>query len=320
MKIIGVGRYLPKRSVPSSEIEARCGLEPGWCERKQGVRERRWVEDETVSYMGAEAAREAVADAGIALTDIDLILNASHSFDRAVPEQGAQFQRELGLGDSGVSCMTINSGCLSFIMALNISASLLAIGRCRNILIVSVLISSPNLDFNNPLVCTMAGDAAAAVVVTRTQENETSGVHAMHMETYSQAADITGFSMDSRVFSKHIRMKDFTFNYDPKAMQTTGMKYNQKFLAKLWPMSNKDAINLVIPNQTTRFTLDMFKFIFPPQKIVGIIDRFGNCGAVGYPMALYTTIKEQERLKRGDMMLMTGMGAGFSLVGILLTY
>jgi len=97
------------------------------------------------------------------------------------------------------------------------------------------------------------------------------------------------------------------------------MKYNRKFLAKLWPTAGKDSISLVIPNQSSRLALDMMKFIFPPGKILGIIDRFGNTGAVGYPLALYEAIKEK-KIQRGDMVLMTGMGAGFSIFGMVLTY
>ena len=63
LKIIGLGRYLPKRVVPSSELEAMCGVPAGWVERRNGVRERRWVTDETSSFMSAEAGREALEEA-----------------------------------------------------------------------------------------------------------------------------------------------------------------------------------------------------------------------------------------------------------------
>jgi 3-oxoacyl-[acyl-carrier-protein] synthase-3 len=323
LKITGIGRYLPCRLVPSSEIEERCDLESGWCEHKQGIKERRWVEGETVTFMGAEAAKEAVEDAGLQLDDIDLIVNASNSFDLGIPEQGAQFQRELGLGDSGIPCISLNAGCLNFLMALKLSASLLATGRYKNILIISVLLASADLDFENVKVATMLGDASGAVVVSRTPEGEQSGVHATHMETYSEPINISGFHGDINnkvMFNKDISAGDLQFDFDPRGMQSTGMKYNQKFMAKLWPMSNRDAISFVIPNQTSRFILDMMKFVYPAEKIVGVLDRFGNCGAVGYPLGLYKIAKEEERLKRGDKILLTGMGGGFSLCGVVLTY
>jgi 3-oxoacyl-[acyl-carrier-protein] synthase-3 len=322
LKIAGVGRYLPKRIVSSSELEERCGLEPGWCERKQGVRERCWVEDETISFMAAEAAKEAVTDAGLNLSDIDLIICASQSIQQALPENGALIQRQLGIGDSGIPCMTVNAACLGFIVAMDLCAGLLTVGRYHNILVVTSEITSHSLDFNNPNVCTLMGDGAAAAVVKNPSKGESCGIHAVLMETYSEAAHISSVykgDVQNTLFNKDVPTRGMGFDYDPQNLQTTAMKYNQKFLAKLWPMSNKDAIKLVIPNQASRFVLDMMKFVFPPTRIMGIIDRFGNTSAVGYPMAFYEAIKEK-RIERGDMVLMTGMGAGFSIIGMVLTY
>ena len=322
LKIVGIGRYLPKRIVSSKELENRCGLPEGWCERKQGVRERRWVEDETVSFMAAEAAKEAIANAGTQSRDIDLIINTSQAFEQAFPEGGTLVQQQLQLGDSGIPCMSVTAACLGFIVALDLCASLLAGGHYRNILVVTSETPSISLDFSNPNVCTMMGDGAAAAVVTRTPPGETNGIHAALMETYSEAAKVSSISRNTArntFFNKNIAPGNFGFDFDPQPMQKTAMKYNRKFLAKLWPSSNIDAIKLVIPNQASRFALDMMKFVFPPQKIIGIIDHLGNCGAVGYPMALYEAIKKNQ-IKRGDMVLMTGMGAGFSIIGIVLTY
>lgn len=322
MKIAGVGRYLPKHIVSSRELEERCGLEPGWCERKQGVRERRWVEDETVSFMAAEAAKEAVANAGMSLADIDLIIGTSQASDQAIPAGSSLVQQELGLGDSGIPCMNITAACLGFIVAMDLSANLLMVGRYRNILILTSEITSFNMDFNNPNVCTLMGDGAAAAVVTRPLPGESSGIHAVHMETYSEAAQASSIyrgPVRNTLFNKNLPSSGMEFDYDPQGIQTAAMKYNQKFLAKLWPMSNKDIIKLIIPNQASRFSIDMMKFVFPADRIMGVIDRYANCGAVGYPLALYEAIS-RDRIQGGDMVLMQGGGAGFSLVGMVFVY
>ena len=75
LKIIGLGRYLPKRIVPNSELETLCGLPAGWVERRNGVRERRWVTDETSSFMSAQAACEALEEAKLKPHQLDLIIN-----------------------------------------------------------------------------------------------------------------------------------------------------------------------------------------------------------------------------------------------------
>ncbi len=153
LKIIGLGRYLPARVVPSREVEVLCGLPAGWIERRSGVRERRWAagaNGETSSFMGAQAAREAVAEAGLALTDIDLILNASGTPEQAIPDGGPLIQRQLGLGQSGIAALSVHATCLSFLAAIDLSATLLATGRYHRILIVTSEIGSVGINFKEP--------------------------------------------------------------------------------------------------------------------------------------------------------------------------
>jgi len=321
LKIAGLGSYLPKRVVPSSEIEEKCSLESGWCKRKQGISERRWIVDETVSFMCGRAAEEAIKDAGMAARDIDLILNTSNSFDCVVPDQSIQVMNELKIHNSNVTCMSINCGCLSCLAALDIGASLLAAGRYRNILVLSCLVSSPGINYNDPVSCSMLGDAAVAMVLTRSPDTEKSCLHAARMETYSQATGVKGFTGKNgkkNLFSKDILFDDLSFEFDSQSMQTEGMKYNKNFLSKLLPVK-RNQIKLIIPNQSTRIASDMMKLLFPSNKIMTVIDRFGNIGAAGHPMALYEAARNGV-ISRGDLVLLHGMGAGFSIYGILLTY
>ncbi|HNO32260.1 MAG TPA: hypothetical protein PKI78_10780, partial [Anaerolineales bacterium] len=122
LKIIGLGRYLPKRVVPSAELEAMCGVPAGWVERRNGVRERRWVTDETSSFMSAEAAKEALDEAKLKPGQLDLIINASGTGEQAIPDTGALIQRQLGLGNSGIPAMTVHTTCLSFVAGMDVAS------------------------------------------------------------------------------------------------------------------------------------------------------------------------------------------------------
>ncbi|MBI3118205.1 MAG: ketoacyl-ACP synthase III, partial [Candidatus Hydrogenedentes bacterium] len=191
LKIVGVGRYLPARVVPNAEVEARCGLRAGWIERKTGVRERRWVVHETSSQMAAWAAEEALADAGMKAGEIDLILNASGTPEQVIPDTGALIQRELGLGNSGIPSFTIHATCLSFLMALDVAANYLALGRYQRILIACADIASCALNFKEPESSVLFGDAAGACVVTRTPPGEDSALLAAYFATYGEGASLT---------------------------------------------------------------------------------------------------------------------------------
>jgi 3-oxoacyl-[acyl-carrier-protein] synthase-3 len=124
-----------KRVVPSSELEAMCGVPAGWVERRNGVRERRWVTDETSSFMSAEAGREALEEAKLKPNQLDLIINASGTGEQAIPDTGVLIQRQLGLGASGIPAMTVHTTCLSFVAAMDVASNFISSGRYKNILI-----------------------------------------------------------------------------------------------------------------------------------------------------------------------------------------
>ncbi len=325
LKIIGVGRYLPERVVPSREVEALCGLPAGWIERRSGVRERRWVSGETSSSMGAAAAREAVADAGLALTDIDLILNASGTPEQAIPDGGPLIQRQLGLGASGIASLSVHATCLSFLAALDLSANLLATGRYKHILIVSAEIGSVGINVREPESASLMGDAAAAVVVTRTPEGEAACLQAARLETYGDGADLTAIrGGGSRAHPNHpgTRPEDNLFHMDGPQVLRMALRYSGGFLERLRPGLSKGlgSIRLVVPHQPSKMGLKaMEMFGWPSEQIVRTLDHLGNCVAASIPCTLYEAVCGG-RLRRGEEVLLVGTGAGLSIGGVILTY
>ncbi len=322
VKIIGTGRYLPKQVILSKDLEEKIGIEKGWCESKQGIKERRWAEnEETESFMGAKAVEEALKDACIQPNEIDLLINASQTFEVAVPDGGTLILKHLGLENKGIPTFTTTSACLSFLAGFDLAANLLVNEKYNNIVIVTSEITSTNLDYSNKEVITMVGDCAAAVVVTRPSD-KTSLLHAIRMETYSKhsgVSSLSGGESYQSMFNKNIRPNDFNFSFNATNMQAVSMKYNKNFLKKLWPGLTPDTIQVVIPNQASRLAIDYLKLMFPSNKIINIISFLGNSGAVGYPMAIYQAIKDGD-VKRGDKILLFGMGAGFSIYGMIITY
>jgi 3-oxoacyl-[acyl-carrier-protein] synthase-3 len=325
LKIMGLGRYLPERVVPSSEVEALCGLPAGWIERRSGVQERRWVTGETASSMGAAAAREAVADAGLALSDIDLILNASGTPEQAIPDGGPLIQRQLGLGASGLPCLSVHATCLSFLAALDLSASLLAAGRYRRILIVSAEIGSVGINPGEPESASLMGDAAAAVVVGRTPPGEEACLRAARLETYGDGADLTAIrGGGTRVHPNHpaTRPEDNLFHMDGPQVLRLALRYSGPFLERLRPglSTGLGSLRLVVPHQPSKMGLKaMEMFGWPAGQIVRTLEHLGNCVAASIPCTLYEAVRGG-RLQRGDEVLLVGTGAGLSIGGVILTF
>ncbi len=311
--------------MPSAEVEARCGLPAGWIERRSGVRERHWATTETASYMGAQAAREAVAEAGLALSDIDLIVNASGTPEQAIPDGGPLVQRQLGLGRSGIACLSVHATCLSFLAALDLSANLLVTGRYHRILIVTSEIGSVGINFKEPESASLIGDAAAAAVVVRTPPGESACLLAARLETYGDGADFTAIrGAGSRRPPNHAdtRPEDNLFHMDGRQVLRMALSYSGPFLEKLRPGLSRGlgSIQLVVPHQPSLAGLRaMESFGWPAERIVVTIDWLGNCVAASLPATLYEAVR-QGRLRRGDEVLLVGTGAGLSLGGVILTY
>ena len=325
LKILGVGHAVPDNVVENAELEARCGLEPGWIERKQGVRERRWADGETSSELGAAAAREALDDAGLAATDIDLILNASGCPEQAIPDGAPLIQRHLGIGDSGIAGFSIHATCLSFLVAFDTAASLIATGRYERILIVSAEITSVGLNFSNPESSTLFGDAAAAAVVGRTPEGEESCVLAARFETYGEGAYLTqvpGGGSRNHPNLPHTKPEDNLFHMEGPKVYKLAIQYAPRFLHALHPelLGNGLGVDLVIPHQASKLALDSHQMMgFADDIVCRTIDRYGNCVAASLPITLYEAVAEG-RLERGHTGLLVGTGAGLSFGGVLFKY
>lgn len=325
LKIIGLGRYLPKRVVPSSELEAMCGLSAGWVERRNGVRERRWVTDETSSFMSAQAALEALDEAKLKPNQLDLIINASGTAEQAIPDTGALIQRQLGLGKSGIPAMTVHNTCLSFITGMDVAGNYLQSGRYKNILIASCDVSSCGINPKEPESASLVGDAAAAVVVTRSGEGESSIIHHVHLKTYGEGAYLTaimgGGSARHPRFPNH-NPDDDLFHMDGPAVLRMVRGIAEDFLEELYPGLSKSLvdIDIVVPHQASKVGLLMLeRFGWPKARIMQTLEWLGNCVAASIPATLYQAVRDGN-IKRGHKVLIAGTGAGLSIGGLVLTF
>lgn len=325
LRIIGLGRYLPSRIVPSSELEQICHVAAGWVEHRNGVRERRWVTDETASFMAAQAACEALDQAGLQPSQLDLIINASGTAEQAIPDTGALIQRQLGLGSSGIPAMTVHNTCLSFILGMDVAANFLATGRYRNILVVSTEVASCGINPREPESASLVGDAAAAVVVTHALDGEASAVHRTRFKTYGEGAYMTtimgGGSHRHPRFAGHDPNDDL-FHMDGPAVLRLVREHAEGFLEELNPglSTSLGGIDVVIPHQASKVGLLMLsRFGWPQEKVMHTLEWLGNCVSASIPSTLYQAVQDGH-VSRGKKVLLVGTGAGLSLGGMILTY
>lgn len=327
LKICGVGRYLPRRVLTNHDVGPACGLAAADVLARCGVSRRHRAEgaSESASAMGAAAAMEALRDAGLAASDVDLILNASATSQQALPDTAPFLQAQLGLGSSGIPAWSVSAACLSFLAALDVAASLLACGQHETILIVSTEISSVGLNPADPETGPLFGDGAAAVVVRRTPPGEPSCLTTARIETYGEGVASTGIpgcGTRRPPGGQETREDDHVFRMNGPALLRTAIKRGRPFLDRL--VGDCDpaevASALVVPHQPSRAGMELlYAMGFPPDRVVHTLEQYGNCVAASIPLALYEAVS-RGRLVRGAHALLIGTGAGVSFGGALLTF
>ena len=321
--IAGTGHYLPPTARLSSTIDQDLARPPGKTEKRTGIHCRPVVGTESSSFMAIAAAKEALADANLKASAIDLILSACAVPEQPIPAMGPLIQR--GLGCQQIPAFDVNASCLSFVAAFDMAAQMIESGRFQNILIVSSEIASRALPWeNDPDTAAMFGDGAAAIVLSKAQ-SESSGLLASLMETWSEGFNDCELAAGGTRFDFKHQIQEFTraaiFKMDGRAAYRLAAKTIEPFLEKLlskagWTLADVD---LVVPHQASRGALDhlVAKLKIPRHKIIDIILNHGNQIAASIPMALnhaYTS----GRIKSGMKVLIVGTSAGFSLGGLCL--
>lgn len=326
IKILGTGAYLPKRKVSSEEIDEIIGVKKGWSENKAGVKTRYFVGDETSSFMGSEAAKQAVKDAGLTLQDIDCIICGSGTMQQPIPSTASLIQEQLGLENSGIPSFDVNSTCLSFITALDMISYTMTAGRYQHVLIVSSEISSGGLNWGQNESSILFGDGAVAVVISNTN-TESSRIISSHIETYSSGAHLSeirgGGTMLHAKNHNENNKEDFLFDMNGRAIFKLSSKLIPNFMDTLFKGTelSMDDIELVVPHQASAPAMKLIrkKLGVKEEKFMTIFEDYGNMIASSIPLAFHIAI-QQGKIHRGDKVLLLGTSAGLSIGGILLEY
>ena len=326
LKIISTGKYVPERKVSSEELEQELGIEPGWTYRSNGIMNRhRAKEEETGASMGANALKDALGRANMKFEDLDLLIEASASFDYPIPHNACLIPIELGLLDAGVPCWDVDSSCLGFVTALDMVSYLLDGKRYSKIAIVNSELTYQNLNPEDPKTVTLFGDAATAVIVSLPEEGEQSGIITADLETYSGGAHFTRIKAGGNANHTKDRPSDADLSFEMKGkevMRMAMMKVGPFAEKLLGPVGVTMAdIHCVIPHQASKRALDFAQkaFNWTNEQMVSIIADYGNCISASIPLALHEAI-ETGRLKRGEDCLLFGTAAGLSVGGLYFIY
>ncbi len=323
----GLGVYVPPRVVKNKDLETLMTTSDEWIRQRTGIEERHYADEGVwTSDLGAEAAKRAVADAGITLADVDFILFATLSPDRHFPGTSCYMQDKLGI--PGIAAMDIRNQCTGFLYGLATADAFVRTGRYKNILVVGAEVHSSALDFSTQgrTVTVLFGDGAGAAIVSPTEEDR--GLLTVNLHADGRGAEDLCLHLWNISRKPYMRTEDLAAGEHWPKMNgravfkeaTTNMKGAILEALAAAGKSIED-IDLLVPHQAN---LRINQWVaselgLPDEKVVNNIQRYGNTTAGSIPIAL-NEAREDGRLKRGGLVCIAAFGAGFTWGAALLKW
>ncbi len=328
-RIAGTGSYLPPRRVTNADLAAELaqrGLETSddWIVERTGIRARHFAaEGVCASDLGVQAARHALDAAGTTPSDIDLIIVATSTPDMVFPSTAAILQHKLGIALgapgalAGCPAFDVQAVCSGFVYALTVADSMIKTGAANKALVIGSEVFSRILDFNDRTTCVLFGDGAGAVVL---EASDAPGILATDLHADGKHVDILcvpGTVSGGQVLGQPLLRMDgqAVFKLAVGVLEDAAR-------ATLAKAGRTEAdIDWLIPHQANiRIMQGTAKRLkLPLEKVVVTVDQHGNTSAASIPLALDVAVREG-KVRRGDTVMLEGVGGGFTWGAVLLDF
>ncbi|WP_443026845.1 beta-ketoacyl-ACP synthase III [Sphingomonas sp. LT1P40] len=309
--ITGTGSALPPHRVSNAELAERVDTSDEWIVARTGIRFRHIAgPGETTATLATDAAKAALAAAGTAAADIDLIVLATATPDQTFPASATKVQAALGIDDC--VAFDVAAVCSGFLYAVQVAESMIRAGSAIRALVIGAETFSRILDWEDRATCVLFGDGAGAIVL-EAQETAVEGGRGvlttkLHADgRHNQLLYVDGGPSTTGTVGK-LRMK--------------GKEVFRHAVVNLAAVMNESLgvlgltaadVDWVVPHQANARILDATakKLGLAPEKVIVTVDQHANTSAASVPLALDTAVRDG-RIKRGDLLVLEAMGGGFT--------
>lgn len=329
-RISGVGRYVPPKVVTNDDLSTLMDTTDEWIQQRTGICERHYSEGTVgAADMGAEASRQALANAGLEVGDVDCVIFATLSPDYEMPASACVLLERLGVG--GIPAFDVRNQCSGFIYGLSIADGFIRSGRFERILLVGSEVHSTGLDLTTRGrdVGVIFGDAAGAVVVEPSGDPRR-GILSTHLHAEGEFAaklwlECPGWGAADRITEEMLTDDEGTVFPQMQGRYVFKHAVTRSVETVLEALAANDCkvsdLALLIPhqanlriNQMVAVTLEL-----PEEKVLNNIQKYGNTTAATIPLALYEAL-EEKRFGDGDLICLAAFGAGFTWGSVLLRW
>jgi 3-oxoacyl-[acyl-carrier-protein] synthase-3 len=318
-RIIGTGSYLPERVLTNEELARSVDTSDEWIRDRTGIRQRHVAaEGQTTGDLAFEAATRALEAAGVAASEIDLLVLGTTTPDLVFPSTACLLQHRLGA--NGCTAFDVNAACSGFMYALGVADKFIRTGAARTALVVGAETLTRLLDWDDRNTCVLFGDGAGAVVLRADSE---AGVLSTHLHAdggfkhllYTPVGVSSGFRDEKNHGLKVLMAGSEVFKV---AVKTLDAVVEETLLAN---GLDKSAIDWLIPHQANLriITATAKRLAMPMDRVVVTVDKHGNTSAASVPLALDVAVRSG-RIQRGELLLLEAFGGGFTWGSALIRY
>jgi 3-oxoacyl-[acyl-carrier-protein] synthase-3 len=324
VKISALGTYLPPRVLTNADLEKMVDTTDEWIMSRVGIRERHIVDKGVAaSDLAVEAVKNLVASHPMDLQEVDLIVVGTVTPDMMYPSTACLVQNKLGIANTWG--FDVSAGCSGFLYAFNTGVKFVESGRYKKVLVIGSDVNSSMTDYTDRAVCIIFGDGAGAVLLEPAQDGdvgvidhvaqiEGAGGQFLYMPGGGSLNPATHETVDQKMHYIHQDGKN-VFKYAVKKMA----EMTERILARN-NMTGKDVDCFIAHQANLRIiTATAERLGMPMEKVIVNIDRYGNTTAGTIPIAMQTAL-EEGKLKKGDMVLLAAVGAGFTSGATLLRW
>ncbi len=310
---------MPPRRLSNADLVAELavkGIESSdeWIVERTGIRARHFAApDQSASDLATEAAKAALDAAGLVPADIDLIVVATSTPDMVFPSTACIVQNKLGA--NGCAAFDVQAVCSGFVYALTIADSMIQSGAARRALVIGAEVFSRILDFNDRTTCVLFGDGAGAVVL---EASDQPGILATDLHADGKHVGI--LCVPGHVSGGQI-LGDPLLKMDGPAVFKLAVGVLEQAARTTLAKANKTAadIDWLIPHQANIRIMQSTakKLKLPMEKVMVTVDQHGNTSAASIPLALDVGVRSG-KIKRGELLMLEGVGGGFTWGAVLL--
>ncbi len=306
--ITGTGSALPVRRVSNAELAETVDTTDDWIVERTGIRFRHLAGDgETTATLATDAARAALAAAGLDASAIDLIVLATATPDQTFPATATKVQAALGINDC--VAFDVAAVCSGFLYALHVADSLIRTGAARRALVIGAETFSRIIDWEDRTTCVLFGDGAGAIVLEGQDGGDRGILYSrLHADgRHNELLYVDGGPSTTGTVGK-LRMKGREV-FRHAVVNLAAVMEEVLASANLTPAD----VDWVVPHQANARILDATarKLGLPGEKVIMTVDQHANTSAASVPLALDVAVRDG-RIKRGDLLVLEAMGGGFT--------